>query len=223
MKKDLTGMKFDKLFVLSENPEPYISPSGVPTRRWNCRCDCGKEVTVLQNYLTSTTCRKSCGCSRKEIKRPKNYKTCVICGKSFACPPSSKTVTCSKECNVAHHRNLQTGVHYKWSEEQKQKLRDNPSENLTMWRKAHMLSEKSGRFETNINAKHWILKSPDNQIYEFDNLSLFISDHKNWFPNTISARTVFSAIANNKTTATQYKGWQVIGTGANQSRKENNS
>lgn len=68
MKKDLTGMRFGKLTVTSENPEPYISPKGIKFRRWNCKCDCGKELTVLQNSLTAkkngTT---SCGCSRQEV------------------------------------------------------------------------------------------------------------------------------------------------------------
>ena len=66
-KLDLTGKKFGRLFVLCEDPEPYISPKGVKTRRWRCRCDCGNEIVVLQNALTSkkdpTT---SCGCSRRD-------------------------------------------------------------------------------------------------------------------------------------------------------------
>lgn len=66
-KIDLTGERFGRLVVLGEDPEPYVSPKGVKTRRWRCRCDCGNEVIVLQNALTSkkdpTT---SCGCSRRD-------------------------------------------------------------------------------------------------------------------------------------------------------------
>lgn len=62
---DLTGKRFGRLTVTGENPSPYISTGGKPTRRWDCVCDCGKRVTVLQNQLTTkrnpTT---SCGCSR---------------------------------------------------------------------------------------------------------------------------------------------------------------
>lgn len=64
---DLTGRRFGRLIVLGEDPEPYISPKGIKTRRWRCRCDCGNEIVVLQNALTSkkdpTT---SCGCSRRD-------------------------------------------------------------------------------------------------------------------------------------------------------------
>lgn len=36
--------------------------------------------------------------SRRWIVIARNQKTCVICGNKFYSPPSSKTVTCSKEC-----------------------------------------------------------------------------------------------------------------------------
>lgn len=61
---DLTGQRFGQLVVLSET-SPYTSPAGKKTRRWLCRCDCGKQVTVLQNALTSTSHpTRSCGCTR---------------------------------------------------------------------------------------------------------------------------------------------------------------
>lgn len=62
---DLTGRRFGRLTVTGENPSPYISPGGKPRRRWDCVCDCGKRVTVLQNALTrKDTPTQSCGCSR---------------------------------------------------------------------------------------------------------------------------------------------------------------
>lgn len=65
--KDLTGQRFGRLVVLREADEPYRSPRGIPSRRWVCRCDCGKEIVVLQNALTSTTRpQQSCGCARRE-------------------------------------------------------------------------------------------------------------------------------------------------------------
>lgn len=63
--KDLTGLRVGRLVVLRLNPEPYRSPSGKPTRRWDCRCDCGKEVTVLTNMLTAGKIL-SCGCLQRE-------------------------------------------------------------------------------------------------------------------------------------------------------------
>lgn len=67
--KDLTGQRFGRLTVLGLDPEPYRSPSGKPTRRWRCRCDCGREITVLQNALTGKTGTRSCGCARAEQTR----------------------------------------------------------------------------------------------------------------------------------------------------------
>lgn len=64
--KDLTGQRFGKLLVLGLDPEPYISPSGTPTRRWRCRCDCGKEIVVLRSALTPKNGTRSCGCSRQK-------------------------------------------------------------------------------------------------------------------------------------------------------------
>lgn len=71
MKKiNLTGKRFGRLVVISESPEPYVSPSGQKTRRWLCKCDCGNEVTVLQNALTAShNPTRSCGCARAESIR----------------------------------------------------------------------------------------------------------------------------------------------------------
>lgn len=72
MIKDLTGQRFGRLVALRESSTPYISPKGKPARRWVCRCDCGKEITVLQNALTSKTHPTlSCGCSRSDTMRSK--------------------------------------------------------------------------------------------------------------------------------------------------------
>lgn len=69
-KMDLTNQRFGRLTVIGENPEPYRSPSGSKMRRWDCLCDCGKQVTVLQGSLTSGH-TKSCGCmvARKVAER----------------------------------------------------------------------------------------------------------------------------------------------------------
>ena len=68
--KDLTGQRFGRLVVLGKEEEPYRSPiTGKPTRRWRCRCDCGKEIVVLQNALTRKNGTRSCGCARAEKAR----------------------------------------------------------------------------------------------------------------------------------------------------------
>lgn len=62
--KDLTGQRVGKLTVL-HLADPARSPGGKAIRRWHCICDCGREVDVNQNALTSTSKpTTSCGCSR---------------------------------------------------------------------------------------------------------------------------------------------------------------
>lgn len=70
---DLTGRKFRMLTVVSE-AEPYVEPCGKSLRRWNCVCECGNTVAVLQTNLVSPNGTKSCGCivgrSRGRISDP---------------------------------------------------------------------------------------------------------------------------------------------------------
>lgn len=69
--KDLTGLKFNKLTVISLG-EPYYekcntSKGGYITRRtWNCICDCGKIKNNVQERMLKNEHVKSCGCLCKE-------------------------------------------------------------------------------------------------------------------------------------------------------------
>lgn len=151
-----------------------------------------------------------------------NYKTCPVCGKQFPCPPSDKTVTCSKECSLIRKRQSHIGKHNKWNSESKKKLKEQgQTGNLKLGTESAKKSQNSGPFETNVSAKHWVLRSPDNVIYEIDNLSLFVRAHPEWFPNPKSATTALSSAASCMEISTtpqsrkgrefsQYKGWQVI-------------
>jgi len=58
---DLVGRKIRMLTVISE-AEPLIQKDGGKRRRWNCVCECGNEVTVLQTNLVSPQGTRSCGC-----------------------------------------------------------------------------------------------------------------------------------------------------------------
>ncbi len=60
---DYTGRRFGRLLVLHE-AEPHIGRTGDRRRQWQCRCDCGNEITVLQTSLQkgATT---SCGCLQR--------------------------------------------------------------------------------------------------------------------------------------------------------------
>lgn len=63
-KIDLTGQRYGKLVVLSENPKRDRSGSV----KWNCLCDCGNEtVTSAQAMRSGHT--SSCGCHRLDQLR----------------------------------------------------------------------------------------------------------------------------------------------------------
>lgn len=65
--KDLTGQRFGRLLVISLN---YIDNGKA---YWNCKCDCGNQLSVLRSSLTSGN-TKSCGCLHKELAKNKNYR-----------------------------------------------------------------------------------------------------------------------------------------------------
>lgn len=148
-------------------------------------------------------------------------KICVVCGKEFSAPPSSKKITCSAECSRERKRITHTGKSNVWSEESKKNLSlKGQTENLKKGTDAARRSPIAGAFATNQNAKHWVLKSPTNVIYECDNLNLFIREHPEWFPNPTSASSALRASAAclaGKASPSrkdrqfgQYKGWQVV-------------
>ena len=60
-KIDLTGQRFGKLVVISEEEKRGEA------RMWKCKCDCGNDVVVMQRHLSSGH-TKSCGCLRREAK-----------------------------------------------------------------------------------------------------------------------------------------------------------
>lgn len=63
---DLTGKTFGKLTAIGRG-EDKIFPSGQTGRTWVCKCQCGKEITVLARNLKSGN-TKSCGCYALEFR-----------------------------------------------------------------------------------------------------------------------------------------------------------
>lgn len=59
-KKDLIGIKFDKLTVVSEGSDK-IYKNGVKFPQWVCECECGNERLCTTGMLTKGEVR-SCGC-----------------------------------------------------------------------------------------------------------------------------------------------------------------
>lgn len=69
--KDLTGKRFNNLTVIGFDRIEYKRDSkgkNRDKRYWKCKCDCGKELSVLGTSLT-TGDKKSCGCMVKEAYR----------------------------------------------------------------------------------------------------------------------------------------------------------
>lgn len=79
-RKDLTGMKFDKLTVIRRDRPYYRTRYGktkIEDYYWECKCDCGNPnpVFVMGNNLLHGSVR-SCKCKRFEILGPESkYKT----------------------------------------------------------------------------------------------------------------------------------------------------
>lgn len=149
---------------------------------------------------------------------------CIICGKKFQCYPSDKNVTCSKECRKERQRRIVLKKPVLWGEEAKEKLsQKGQTENLKKGKEAAKKSPKAGRFETNINAKTWILIDPTGKEIIVKNLLLWARENAELFDkekNDKSSKQIragFAAIAqtikgNRGTTgkprgATTYKGW----------------
>lgn len=224
----LTGRRFGRLTVLGESPEPYCAPSGKVTPRWDCLCDCGKRVAVRQNALLARSGgTRSCGCARSDAMRRngaerQSYRVCAVCGKRFPAPPSSDRTTCSRECSSARKTQTHVGKRIAWSEKAREsygkRIAESPErlealrESARNATEAAKLSPNSGAFETNIHAKSWMLKSPENRVYEFDNLRNFIRENADRFPNAKSAHTALSGYG-------KYKGWQVIYSGPREKNK----
>lgn len=62
---DIAGQRFGKLTVVVRTGSIRNRPA------WLCRCDCGKEL-IVDGYALRSGNTKSCGCSRKGVKR--NFK-----------------------------------------------------------------------------------------------------------------------------------------------------
>lgn len=107
---------------------------------------CGKPIGKRSKYYCSKKCES-------EYKR--NYETCAICGKRFPAPPSSKTLTCSKECDSIYR---------------KINLANTSKKNLIRAHEEVIKSPNSGKFDTNVKAKTWILRDPKGKVYEANNL-----------------------------------------------------
>ena len=75
--------------------------------------------------------------------------------------------------------------------------------NLQKGAEAAKRSPKSGAFETNVNGKHWIIKSPEGKLFEFDNLAHFLRGRRDEIPNQSAAAAALGHDG-------KYHGWCVL-------------
>ena len=83
--KDLSGKRFGALLVLSraENDKNRHA-------RWNCKCDCGKELVVSSSALLNNN-QKSCGCDRNNAGLSKTRLYKIWCNMKQRCYNNNNT------------------------------------------------------------------------------------------------------------------------------------
>lgn len=154
--------------------------------------NCGKD-TGRNKYYCSQECR---------VSYIKNMKTCVVCGKKFYASPSSEKKTCSKACE--HLERSEIG-----------RTRSS-SKRLILAHEAASKSPNSGRFDTNTQAKSWVIRSPEGVVYEIDNLKKWARDNEDILPSSpirfyggiIDIKRTF--LGKRKRGYSQYKGWVLL-------------
>jgi hypothetical protein len=105
-------------------------------------------------------------------------RNCVICESEFKCSPSDKKVTCSTGCRSERARRAKTAKGRSWNTESKSQLSaKGQTENLKSGTPAAKQSPKSGSFETNVNAKNWILVDPTGKEHRVRNLRLWCKNN----------------------------------------------
>lgn len=110
-------------------------------------------------------------------------KDCAVCGAPFAAPPSSKKVTCSRECSTVRKRAAHAGKPHPWTEEAKARLGERgQTPNLRLGTPAALLSPVAGPYETNREAKVWeVVHLPTGRRYRVRNLRKWCRDHPELF------------------------------------------
>ena len=153
----------------------------------------------------------------------RNIKKCVVCGAQFYAPPSSKKITCGKECSRV--RKLKTHAGQRCKEKTKAAIsaanKGKRPPTYTSFVAANKASEKTQRTEMNSAAKWWKIRNIDSgEEYEFVSLSNFIRTHPELFDVDAADDTAvhrvcagFHTIKRNLKTGKScitYKGWQII-------------
>ncbi len=110
--EDLTGKRFGKLVVIGKGDD-YVTKDGFHRRRWKCKCDCGNEISVIENNLKN---KKGCGCTRYPDLTGKRFGKLVVLEKHGSqvakCGSSNAIWKCRCDCGnitFAMSSNLKKG------------------------------------------------------------------------------------------------------------------
>lgn len=76
---DLVGKRFDKLLVIN-----YEGKTNYRTKKWKCKCDCGKECIRTEQALLDKNHKHSCGCITNKNLIPGDSSRCSKAGKERA-------------------------------------------------------------------------------------------------------------------------------------------
>jgi len=143
----------------------------------------------------------------------RHSKCCTVCGAPFAAPPSSKTVTCSPACSSIHRSRVHLGKRNAWGDTSKAKAAAARTGNLHRGNEAARRSPRSGPFESNVNAKVWIVVDPSGTEHAAINLRLWCERHAELFPgpwqNAYAGLRQVAAWMAGKTPrqVSQWRGW----------------
>lgn len=154
---------------------------------------CGKPLPPKHR----TYCSRNCQSLDLQHK-----KVCVVCGKEFKDSPTNNRCCCSVECSAKHREQLHASGTYDVA--------------VSHWLdgKSKFHAEHSG--PDHINAKHWVIQSPDGKIYECRNLMYFIKSNPDLFDGT--PKQAFDGFQKIKSTqkgkrknpSHSWKGWRLI-------------
>lgn len=124
---------------------------------------------------------------------------------------------CAKELEgLVNRSEAHLGVRNQWSKESREKLSTKgQTSNLTKGTPAAKQSPVAGPFETNQEAKLWLLTSPNGDEYRVVNLKKFIRENSNLFDGTVEQahaglrQVQLSLMGKTKRAVSQWKGWRL--------------